>query len=209
MTTNHKYQSKWVIKLNIVIIWEEVWTSIHNFLLSNETKTAIWEQIHLNFYTQYSYNKWHGKTNTCPLCNKIPQNIYHIILHCDFVNTIWTHMQPVLSKIHSKLIDDAEKALGIINISHAPSIMLRNWITYKMREQILVFERKAHHSPKSVSIDSFKIKFNHSVAFEIKQLMFRYNHENNITKFDKIVAYQGILCEKIQEGEYRVNKIFS
>ena len=39
--------------------------------------------------------------------------------------------------------------------------------------------------------------------------MFRYNDENNITKFDKIVAYQGILCEKIQEGEYRVNKIFS
>ena len=36
MTTDHKYQSKWVIKLNTVIIWEEVWNSIHNFLLSNE-----------------------------------------------------------------------------------------------------------------------------------------------------------------------------
>ena len=78
-----------------------------------------------------------------------------------------------------------------------------------MREQILAFERKAYHSPKSVSIDSFKIKFNHSVAYEIKQLMFRYNNDNNITKFDKFVAYQGIICEKIQEGEYRINTIFS
>ena len=116
-------------------------------------------------------------------------------------------MQMVLSKLHSKIIDDVEKALGIICIRSTPGIMLRNWLTFKMREQIMKFERNAYHL-RSASIDLFKIKFNHSVAFDIKQLMFRYNNENNISIFDKIVTYRGILCEKIQEGEYRINKFF-
>ena len=57
---DYSYQTKWGIKLGNLVIWDEVWIMVHNFLLTNQTKTAIWEQLHLNFYTQYSYNKWHG-----------------------------------------------------------------------------------------------------------------------------------------------------
>ena len=76
MSVDHIHQSKWVNKLNTVILWEEVWHSVHHFLLSNKTKSAIWEQLHLNFYTQYSYNKWHGKADMCPLCNTRYQKVY-------------------------------------------------------------------------------------------------------------------------------------
>ena len=69
-TMDHAHQSKWVQKLDIVIFWEEVWNAVHNFLLSNKIRTEIWEQIHLNFYTQYSYNKWHG---TLPPVQKYPR----------------------------------------------------------------------------------------------------------------------------------------
>ena len=86
--------------------------------------------------------------------------------------------------------------------------MLRNWLTYKMREQALQFERKAYHSSKAASFNLFKAKFNQSMAYDIKQLMFRYNNEGKLSKFDNIIGYQGILCEKIQEGEYRLKKIF-
>ena len=85
---DHSHQGKWGEKLLTLIVWEEVWDSVHHFLLSNVTKTAIWEQIHLNYYTQYSYNKWHNTSEECPLCEKIPESIYHIILHCDFVNNL-------------------------------------------------------------------------------------------------------------------------
>ena len=115
-TTDHIYQTKWLEKLQILIVWEEVWNTVHNFLLSNKTKTIIWEQLHLNFYTQYSYNKWHKVHNICPLCRKVPENIYHIILNCDFVNNVWIHMQPLLSSLHRLPITDAEKALGIVTI---------------------------------------------------------------------------------------------
>ena len=58
---DHVCSAKWVEKLNTVIVWGEVWNTVHySSWITSVTKTAIWEQIHLNFYTQYSYNKWHG-----------------------------------------------------------------------------------------------------------------------------------------------------
>ena len=118
-------------------------------------------------------------------------------------------MQPILSRLHSKLINDEEKSLGIVNIKNTNGIFLRNWLTYKLREQVMQFERMAYHSSKATTLDLFKSKFNQSMASEIKQLMFRYNNENKLPLFDKIVAYQGILCEKMQEGKYCLKKVFS
>ena len=59
-TADHVYQVKWVEKLQIVIVWDEIWNTVHHFVLSNRTETIIWEQLPLNFYTQYSYNKYAG-----------------------------------------------------------------------------------------------------------------------------------------------------
>ena len=203
MTTDHIYQTKWMTKLQTLIVWEEVWITVHNFLLSNKTKTIIWEQLHLNFYTQFSYNKWHKVHNICPLCRKVPESIYHIILNCDFVNKVWIHIQPLLSSLHRKTISDEEKALGIVTIKKTTGILLRNWLTFKLREQVMLFERKAYHSSRAVSFELFKAKFNQSMALEIKHHLFRFKNENKLPSFDKIIAYQGILCEKIQEGEYQ------
>ena len=205
---DHISQTKWVGKLDTVILWEEVWGSVHNYLSSNKTRTAIWEQLHLNFYTQYSYNKWHQQDNLCCLCNNTPESIFHIILDCEFVNTIWTHIQPTLLKLYAKPIDDQEKALGIIRIKSNPGILLRNWITYKIREQILTYEKKSFHFPQKVSVSSFEVQFNQSIAEEVKHWMYRFNNEGNLSKFDKLVAYKGILCKKIGDGEYRLNKAF-
>ena len=52
MSKDHIHQTKWVTKLDTLILWEEVWDSVHNFPMSNKTKSIIWEQIHLNYYTQ-------------------------------------------------------------------------------------------------------------------------------------------------------------
>ena len=202
-SNDHSYETKWVEKLQILIVWEEVWNTVHNFLLSNTTKTLIWEQLHLNFYTQYSYNKWHKKQNICPLCRKIPQSIYHIILHCEFANNIWTQIQPILFSLHRVAITDTEKALGIVSIKSTTGIQLRNWLTYKLREQIMHFERIAYHSSQTPSLDLFKAKFNQAMALEVKNHLFRFKNENKISDFDETIAHGGILCEKIQEGEYR------
>ena len=207
--TPHPHQVKWIDKLNTVILFEEVWDSVHNTFSLNQTKTVIWEQIHLNFYTQYSYkNKWHATLAKCPLCNKIPQNIYHIILHCDFVNTIWAHIQCTLSKLDPRPVTDEEKSFGIVHIKKTAGMTLRNWLTYKMREQVMDFERKAYHSPKAASISLFKTTFNRAIAYDLKKLMIRFEHEGKLNLFDEVIALKGILIKKLRDGKYRANNVF-
>ena len=172
------------------------------------TKTAIWEQLHLNFYTQYSYNKWHSTSDLCPLCQKCPDDIFHIMLHCDFTNTIWTDLQPILRRFLNKNVDDQEKALGLVNVKSSPGILLRNWVTFKVREQIMDFERKAHYSGRP-SIDSFKVHFNRSMADEVKQVIHRYNNEGFISKVDELIAFHGVLCKKVSGGNFTINHVFS
>ena len=72
----------------------------------------------------------------------------------------------------------------------------------------MLFERMSYHSKKATTV-LFKAKFNQSVALEIKQLMIRFNNEHKLDLFDKIIAYQGILCEKVEDGEYLLKKVLS
>ena len=206
-STDHVHQTKWVERLDNIILWEEVWDSVHNFLSSNTTKTAIWEQIHLNYYTQHSYNKWHGVNDLCPLCDQEVESIYHIILDCEFVNALWMEIDPILLQLHRKHVTDEEKSLGIIHIKKTAGMIMRNWLTYKMRFEIMQYERAAYHS-KNSSLYIFKAKFNQSVASEIKQLLFRFYNDNKLEEFDKIVAFKNVLCEKVNDGEYRFNRVF-
>ena len=204
----HSYKEKWAGELGTLILWDEVWESVHKFPMTNKTKTAIWEQLHLNFYTQYSYNKWHDVKEPCPLCRKEPQSIFHIILHCDYVNDIWAQLQPTLLKLSSRSLNDEEKALGIVQIKTPPCIIVRNWLGYKLREHTLLFERRAYHQSKIPSVEIFKATYNQSIAKEVKDLMYTLNNEGNLRKFDEIIAFGGILCEKKGEGEYSLNMVF-
>ena len=204
----HSYKTKWANELQILIVWDEVWDSVHNFPMTNKTKNAIWEQLHLNFYTQYSYNKWHKVEETCPLCKKKPQSIFHIILHCDYVNDIWAQLQPTLIKLSRRPLDDAEKSLGIVQIKKPPSLIIRNWLGYKLREHILLFEKRAYRQSGIPSVEIFKATYNQSIARDVKDLMYTLNNEGNLRKFEEIIAFEGVLCEKQGIGEYRLKKVF-
>ena len=138
----------------------------------------------------------------------VPQSIYHIILHCDYANNAWDRLYPTLDKLFNKAVTDEEKALGIIHIRPTVGIRLRNWLTYKLREQILQFERAGYHGASAIAPKLFKSKFNQSVAKEITNFMHRFNNEGKFAEFEKIFGYGNVLFHTIQEGEYRINKVF-
>ena len=144
--------------------------------MTNKTKSAIWEQLHLNFYTQYSYNKWNDVKEPCPLCKKEPKSIFHIILHCDYVKDIWTQLQPTLLKLSSRSLDDAEKSLGIVQIKKPPCIIVRNWLGYKLREHVLLFERRAYRQSRTPSVEILKATYSQSIAIDVKDLMYTLNN---------------------------------
>ena len=109
---------------------------------------------------------------------------------------MWTQLQPTLTKLTTKPLDDTEKSLGIVQVKKPPCIILRNWLGYKLREQILLFEKRAYKQSKVPSEEIFKAVYNQSIAKEVKDLMHRLNNEGKLYRFDKIVAYGNISCKK-------------
>ena len=203
---DHHSQVKWVEKLNTSINWEEVWKAVHNFWSTNQAKNTIWQQIHLNFYTQYSYNKWHKKQDNCPLCQKMPESIYHLIMHCEFANKLWEEMEPILSELHPLPVSEEEKAFGIIQNKQTTGILLRNWLTYLLRECISQAEREAHY--KRTNLEKIKKKFNQAMGLEIQIKAIRYRNEHNLAFFDKMITHSHVLCEKGEDGEYQIREVF-
>ena len=182
-----------MVKLNSSIVCDEVWETVHNILSTNRTKTIIWQQIHLNFYTQYSYNKWHKKQDMCPLCQKTPENIYHIVLHCEFTNKLWEEIEPLLKQLHPTTVTEEEKAFGIVQKNQTTGILLRNWLTFLLREYITQEERAAYHAIKKTKLENSKTKFNHAVRFEMHLKIIRYRNENNLAFLEKIITHAEVL----------------
>ena len=57
------------------------------------------------------------------------------------------------------------------------------------------------------SVEVFKAVYNQSVAADVKLLMYRFNNEGKLAKFDEIVAHNGVVCQKITNGEYRLKTV--
>ena len=169
----------------------------------------IWQHIHLNFYTQYSYNKWHKVNDKCPPCHKIPQRVFHIILDCDVTNNLYSDLQPLLNRLHKSDICDEEKALGIFN-GKTTGIMLRNWVTFLFRRCIAETEREAYRKPNTTDREKkIKRKLNLMVHSEISRKFFRYKHENKSDNFEKIFTHAKVLCEKHGEQDYMIRNVFT
>ena len=177
----------------------DVWNAVHNFLNTNQTKTIIWEQIHLHYYTQYSYNKWHKKNEKCFLCNKIPENIFHI-MNCE--------IEPILKGLHPNSVTDEEKAFGIIERTQTPGILLRNWLTNLLRELISKEERIAYHSGKKPNFQTVKRKCNNALELEIILKILRFKNEKNVPFFEKLITYDNVLCSKRDDEDYEIRTIF-
>ena len=217
ITGFHHSQIKWRDALQILIVWDDVWYTVHNYLSTHKTTSIIWQQIHLNFYTQYLYNKWHKVSQACPLCGQIPQNRFHIILHCEIVTKTWKTIEPILLQLHPTQVSDAEKAFGIViekpknQQYNRPTkhfgIHVRNWLTYLMRRSIAKVERKAHYSNSNI-IYKIKQQLQHSLVKELDKKLFILHNDQKMDVFDHFFAYKNVLCKKTGEATYKINRLF-
>ena len=147
----------------VYLEWKAIWRNVHNPLASEATKTHIWDYLHLNFCTTFSFNKWHGTSDPCPFCSQVPQSAIHIIVDCPVVRSLWTlDLQPFLASIHSAPITDYEMAFGLDGIT-AP-ILLRNWLTFKFREIVSAQEILAYNTPDLNNVRMIKSKMNREVT---------------------------------------------
>ena len=184
----HHSKTKWEERLsNDDIDWTKVWTSLNNPISTENTKTIIWEQIHLNSYTTYSYNKWHNAQQKCPFCLQIPENKYHITIECPTLTIIWTELEQHLQKIHPIQITNKEIVFGIQGTT--PNIILRNWMTFLFRQCIVEQENRAYHNKKGKgNIDDIKLLYNQKIKTEVWNKYNIYSNLGRIPYFTQIFA---------------------
>ena len=176
-------------------------------LITEDTKTTIWEQIHLNEYTTYSYNKWHHAQQECPFCLQIPGNKFHITLECPLTITLWATIESKLQNIHPANVTEHEKVFGILG--DTPNIILRNWLTFNLRQCILEQERIAYYNKKGMqNLLDIKIAYNHLIKTEVWKKYHLYSNLGRSEYFKKSFAINDYLI--LWENEqWNVLTIFS
>ena len=204
---DHVYQAKWDEEDDPLMMnmWPGIWDNIHNQFYTEEVKSTVWERVHLNFYTTYNYNKWHNSLTPCPLCRKIPDTVYHVILYCNFTNTLWKRLESTLKRISPKNILPFEKAFGLQpnNKKEKPQTILRNWITFTLRHHIMKEERKAYYQGnyKNKDITQFMKNFEYILQQEMKTKYHQFKSRGLSTKFERIALVGNVLGE-IKDDEF-------
>ena len=139
-----------------------------------------------NNYTTYSYNKWHRSQQKCPFCQQIPQNKYHITIECTALSS-WTEIEEHLQIIHPSQITDTEKIFGIQGIT--PNIILRNWMTFILRQIISEQENKAFYNKKGLgNIEDIKLLYNQKIKTDVWNKYNIYTSLGRIPYFTKTFA---------------------
>ena len=66
-------------------------------------------------------------------------------------------------------------------------------------------ERFAYHAATKPNLQKVLQKFVNSLLFEIQIKAVRYENENRLPFFDKIITYKEVLCKKGESGEYEID----
>ena len=209
---DHVYQTKWQTEMKGFgpIDWNNIWESLHQQFFTEETKSTIWEQIHLNFFTTYNYNTWHNSLHPCPLCNKIPEDIFHIILDCKFTIKMWKNLEKTLLKIMPTRVTKHEQAFGLQlgKEKEHNLITLRNWLTFTLRHFIMLEERKAFYrknNDKQEQVITFKYRCHIREEAATKELFYKYAGRERY--FEKIITAKRVVANKNENGSYSVSNV--
>ena len=203
----HHHRTKWCNKLEKDLDWDKIWSSVHNPLALTNTCSAVWEQIHLNFYTTYNYNKWHNDSQLCPLCTTRPETIFHIILECPLVTQLWLDLEPTLQLITPQPVTYQELAFGLSG--HTKQIHLRNWLTYILREVVTQFEAFAHHNQQGLAnADLLKPYYNNKLSSYIAYWFYYYKHIGRPDLFTQKIAFTDAITVVRPDGSLFIKDVF-
>ena len=154
----HRSEITWQFFFQNNLSFPQVWGNFNNKFVMEDTRTYIWEQIHLSFFNTAWFNKISDKNDRCPLCKEIPQTSKHIILYCNVIKYLWEKIEPFLKKLTPAEVNEKEMVFGIINNKLKIEEQLRNWFTYKLREIVGKCERTFHNTPKNINFYSLITK---------------------------------------------------
>ncbi len=195
----HPHSAKWVSRFpDCAISWDRVWVAVNSPISMEATKTVVWEQVHLNEYTTYSYNKWHNAQQLCPFCQEVPESRFHITIECPIVQLMWSSVDVHLQSIHPTPVTEMEMVFGLPGTT--PGILLRNWFTFLMRSCIVNQENVAFYNKKyQGNVVDIQLNFNDRLKAEIWEKYNIFHHHGRLEYFTRIFGHNDYLIKKIND----------
>ena len=143
----------------------------------------------------------------CPLCEVIPTTPFHLPLECEVSNNLWSELEPHLYRLAPVRITDEEKAFGLHG--KRPEILLRNWLTFIMRETLAEYESIAFHNKLGLrNQGKIKLAYNAKVKQSVWQ---KYNILTNLGRdafFENIFAVKDYLISW-ENNDWQILTIFT
>ena len=192
----HISEVKWIDYFDDIVHFPDIWISLNNKYVNEDTRTYVWEQIHLNFFNTYWFNKIsknNSDKNTCPLCKNMPANSMHLIIECPLVRKLWKEIEPILKKYDDTPISNIEMAFGLTSDRRLQvGQQARNWITYKLRETITKQERFLHDKPELDADYHIRIALKKEL---VKELTYKYHIAKKENKIDEFLSFFNSACD--------------
>ena len=115
---------------------------------------------------------------------------------------MWKRIQKVLLKIVPQPPTEYEMAFGLqpSNMKIRNPTILRNWITFSLRHQIMLEERIAYKAKRPTPFEKFFLKFNSSTKEELKSRKMLYDFQGLSEKFEKLVTTRNAIAS-VSDGE--------
>ena len=184
--SKHISEVEWLQYFQNDITYSLVWKSFKSNIIMEDTRTCIWELIHLNFFNTYWFNKISDKQDTCPLCKEIPQSKKHIILECNLVKKLWKKIENLLQILIPIEVTEKEMVFGLIGKNVTTEEKMRNWLTFKLREAIVKQERLIYNKEGYInSYVQIQTRANKEIS---KEIIYHYHiakKENKLETFFK------------------------
>ena len=113
-------------------------------------------------------------------------------MECPTVVQAWRDISAHLRALHPLPVSDMEMAFGLPG--HAPNILLRNYMTFLLRECIADQERAAFHNGRgSQNLIDLKIRYNQKIKDEVYMKFNIYKHLGRLGFFEAVFAYNNYL----------------
>ena len=134
--------------------------------------------------------------------------MYHTLLECKVAMTAWDELEITLYRIHEVPVSNEEKAIGIIEEKPNLGVLLRNWLTFVLRQAVADAERECYYATRD-SLHTIRKIFRKLIKEEVFLASLRAKNQNKGDLVDKAIMHNSVLCDKTDDGSYHVkNQLF-
>ena len=119
--------------------------------------------------------------------------------------TAWDELEITLYRIYEEPISIEEKILGIVEKKPTKGSLLRNWLTFILRQAISDTERECFYAPID-SLHAIRKIYHKLLREEVSLTSFRGSNRNKDNLVDDVLTYNSVVCDKTEDGTYKIKE---